>query len=79
MENKPIDQINKFIKRVQKRSEEKESFGRDIGSELHEWIDLFFKNKKEPALPESEPLKTMVIKWKRNQLLSMDSLNSKKN
>ena len=65
MDNKPIDQINKFIKRVQKRAEEKESFGRDIGSELHEWIDLFFKNKKEPALPESEPLKTMVIKWKR--------------
>jgi hypothetical protein len=65
MDNKPIDQVNKFIKRVQKRSEEKESFGRDIGTELHEWIDLFFKNKKEPTLPESDPLKTMVTKWKK--------------
>ena len=65
MENKPLDQINKFIQRVKERAEKKESFGKDIGSELHEWIDLFFKNKKEPALPESEPLKTMVIKWKR--------------
>jgi len=69
MDKKPLDQINKFIQRVKERAEKKESFGRDIGSELHEWIDLYFKSKlkkdKEPVLPESEPLRTMVTKWKR--------------
>ena len=63
MDNKPIDQINKFIQKVKERAESKESYGREIGSELHEWIDLYFKSKKQPAFPESEPLKTMTQKW----------------
>ena len=63
MDNKPIDQINKFIQRVKDRAESKESYGSKIGSELHEWIDLYFKSKKQPAFPESEPLKTMTKKW----------------
>lgn len=64
MEKKPLDQINTFIKKVQEKADKKEEWARDIGSDLHEWIDLYLKDQK-PSLPTSEPLKTMVTKWKR--------------
>lgn len=63
MDKRPIDQINTFIEKVKKRAEEKETWARDIGTMLHEWIDLYLKGQK-PALPESEPLLSMVNKWK---------------
>ena len=62
-DNQPLDKINAFINRVKERAEQKESFGRDIGSQLHDWIDIYLKSKKEPVLPESEPLRTMAQKW----------------
>ena len=58
----PIDKINNLIKEVQSRTDELETHARDIGTMLHEYIDLYLKGK-EPALPETEPLKTMVKKW----------------
>ena len=64
-DNQPLDKINAFIDKVKERAEKKESFGRDIGTQLHDWIDLYFKSKKQPALPETEPLRTMAQKWLR--------------
>jgi hypothetical protein len=64
-DNQPLDKINDFINKVKEKAEKKESFGRDIGSQLHDWIDIYFKSKKEPVLPESEPLRTMAQKWLR--------------
>jgi hypothetical protein len=64
-DNQPIDKINFFINRVKEKAEKKESFGRDIGSQLHDWIDIYLKSKKKPTLPESEPLRTMATKWLR--------------
>tara|TARA_R100000700_G_scaffold38522_1_gene49928 strand:+ start:850 stop:1623 length:774 start_codon:yes stop_codon:yes gene_type:complete len=58
----PIDKINNLIKQVQSRTDELETHARDIGTALHEYIDLYLKGKG-PSLPESEPLKTMVTKW----------------
>ncbi len=62
-DNQPLDKINTFIDKVKDISEKKESFGKDIGSQLHDWIDIYFKSEEEPALPESEPLKSMARKW----------------
>ena len=62
-DNQPLDKINTFIDKVKDIAERKESFGKDIGSQLHDWIDIYFKSKEEPALPESEPLKSMAQKW----------------
>ena len=62
-DNQPLDKINTFIDKVKDIAERKESFGKDIGSQLHDWIDIYFKSKEEPALPESEPLKSMARKW----------------
>ena len=59
----PIDEINAFIQKVKNRSTEKETWARDVGTNLHEYIDLYLKGQK-PALPESEPLLSMVNKWK---------------
>jgi|TARA_B100000963_G_C22554742_1_gene638519 hypothetical protein len=61
-QKKPIDEINKLIKKVELSTNELEEYARDIGTNLHEWIDLYVKGKK-PAIPNSEPLKTMVNKW----------------
>lgn len=58
----PIDEINTFIQKVKLRSDEKETWARDVGTNLHEYIDLYLKGKK-PAIPNSEPLKTMATKW----------------
>ena len=62
-DNQPLNKINDFINKVKNIAENKESFGRDIGTQLHDWIDIYFKSKKQPAIPTSEPLKTMVEKW----------------
>ena len=64
-DNQPLDKINAFIDKVKERAEKKESFARDIGTQLHDWIDLYFKSKKQPALPETQPLRTMAQKWLR--------------
>ncbi len=53
-DNQPIDKINFFINRVKEKAEKKESFGREIGSQLHDWIDIYFKSKKQPAIPTSK-------------------------
>jgi len=63
LDKKPIDQIDKFIAKVKERAEAKEEWARNIGTQLHEWIDLYLKGQK-PALPESQPLLSMVEKWK---------------
>ena len=52
-QKKPLDEINNFISRVKQICDAKESFGRDVGSELHEWIDLFLKNKN-PVIPSKQ-------------------------
>jgi hypothetical protein len=62
-DGQPLDKINDFIEKVKYKSEKVESFGREVGSQLHDWIDIYFKSKKEPSLPESEPLRTMAQKW----------------
>jgi hypothetical protein len=49
-DNQPLDKINAFINEVKQRADKKESFGRDIGSQLHDWIDIYFKSKKEPVI-----------------------------
>ena len=64
-DGQPLDKINAFIEKVKYKAEKVESFGREIGSQLHDWIDIYFKSKKEPVLPESEPLRTMAQKWLR--------------
>ena len=62
-DGEPLDKINVFIDKVKYKAERVESFGREIGSQLHDWIDIYFKSEKEPSLPESEPLRTMAQKW----------------
>ena len=64
MDKVPIDKINVFIKKVQERAEGKEEWARNIGTMLHEWIDLYLK-KQNPSLQEKEPLKSMVVKWEK--------------
>ena len=61
-DKKPIDEINNLIKKVELQTNDLEDYARDIGTNLHEWIDLYVKGKK-PAIPSSEPLKTMTSKW----------------
>ena len=53
-QKKPIDEINKLIKKVELSTNELEEYARDIGTNLHEWIDLYVKGKK-PTIPNSEP------------------------
>ena len=69
-EKVPLDKINNFIERVKQKSNAKESYGKNIGTALHEWIDLFLKGKK-PTIPESEPLRSMATKfsnfWKKHK------------
>ena len=62
-DNQTLNKINDFISRVTEIAEKKESFGKNIGSELHDWIDIYFKSKKQPAIPTSQPLKNMVERW----------------
>ena len=64
-DNQPLNKINDFISRGTEIAEKKESFGKNIGSELHDWIDIYFKSKKQPAIPTSQPLKNMVERWLR--------------
>jgi len=61
--NEPIDKINTLIKEVVNRTEEMESYARDVGTNLHEWIDLYLKGKN-PSLPEEKTLKRMVDMFK---------------
>ena len=62
-DNQPLNKITDFINKVKNIAEKKESFGREVGSELHDWIDIYFKSDKEPAIPTSQPLKNMVERW----------------
>ena len=75
-QKKPLDEINNFISRVQQICDAKESFGRDVGSELHEWIDLFLKNKN-PVIPSKQPLKRMAERftkfWKEHKFKVIES------
>jgi len=64
-DDQPLDKINEFLNKVKEKAEKKESFGRDIGSQLHDWIDLYLKSEKKPVIPVSEPLRTMATKWLR--------------
>ena len=59
-EKKPLNEINDFLARVKQICDAKESFGRDIGTQLHEWIDLFLKGEK-PVLPSDQPLKVLPL------------------
>ena len=72
----PIDQIDDFIFKVRQKSDAKESYGRDIGSQLHEWIDLFLKGKN-PTMPSKEPLRRMANKfsnfWKKHKFKVIES------
>ena len=69
-EKKPINEINDFLAKVKTICDAKESYGRDIGTQLHEWIDLFLKGEK-PVLPSDQPLKRMAEKftdfWKKHK------------
>ena len=75
-EKKPINEINNFIKKVKEICDAKESYGRDIGTQLHEWIDLFLKGKN-PVIPSEEPLKRMATKftnfWKEHKFKVIES------
>tara|TARA_R100001591_G_scaffold31464_1_gene42418 strand:+ start:889 stop:1686 length:798 start_codon:yes stop_codon:yes gene_type:complete len=75
-QKKPLDEINNFISRVKQICDAKESFGRDVGSELHEWIDLFLKNKN-PVIPSKQPLKRMAERftkfWKEHKFIVIES------
>ena len=62
-DNQPLNKITDFINKVKNIAEKKESFGREVGSELHDWIDIYFKSDKVPAIPTSQPLKNMVERW----------------
>ena len=46
----PLDEINDFLKKVKQKSEDIKVEARDIGSTLHEWIDMYLKKKNPPAL-----------------------------
>ena len=75
-EKKPINEINNFIAKVKSICDARESYGKDIGSQLHEWIDLFLKGKK-PVLPSDEPLKRMATRftnfWKKHKFKVIES------
>ena len=75
-EKKPINEINDFLAKVKTICDAKESFGRDVGTELHEWIDLFLK-KKNPVIPSDQPLKRMAEKftefWKKHKFKVIES------
>jgi|TARA_B100000287_G_C20463110_1_gene714170 hypothetical protein len=75
-EKKPINEINDFLAKVKTICDAKESYGRDIGTQLHEWIDLFLKGKK-PVLPSDQPLKRMAEKftdfWKKHKFKVIES------
>ena len=58
-EKKPLNEINDFLARVKQICDAKESFGRNIGTQLHEWIVLFLKGE-EPVLPSDQPLKRTI-------------------
>ena len=75
-EKKPINEINDFLAKVKTICDAKESYGRDIGTQLHEWIDLFLKGEK-PVLPSDQPLKRMAEKftdfWKKHKFKVIES------
>ena len=75
-EKKPLNEINDFLARVKQICDAKESFGRNIGTQLHEWIDLFLKGE-EPVLPSDQPLKRMAEKfiefWKKHKFRVIES------
>ena len=76
IEKKPINEINDFLAKVKTICDAKESYGRDIGTQLHEWIDLFLKGEK-PVLPSDQPLKRMAEKftdfWKIHKFKVIES------
>ena len=75
-EKRPLNEINAFLKKVKIICDAKESYGSDIGTQLHEWIDLFLKGEK-PVLPSDQPLKRMAEKftdfWKKHKFKVIES------
>ena len=75
-EKRPLNEINDFLKRVKIICDAKESYGSDIGTQLHEWIDLFLKGKN-PVIPSDEPLKRMATRftnfWKAHKFQVIES------
>ena len=61
-ENKPLDEINSLIEQAKKDGEELEKYEMTIGSDLHEFIELYLKGKKL-IFSTKEPLKTMQHKF----------------
>ena len=61
-ENKPLDEINSLIEQAKKHGEELEKYEMTIGSDLHEFIELYLKGKKL-IFSTKEPLKTMQHKF----------------
>ena len=68
--------LSYFLAKVKTICDAKESYGRDIGTQLHEWIDLFLKGEK-PVLPSDQPLKRMAEKftdfWKKHKFKVIES------
>jgi hypothetical protein len=75
-EKRPLNEINNFLKRVEQICDAEESYGKNIGTELHEWIDLFLKGEN-PTMPSKEPLKRMAKRfinfWKEHKFEVIES------
>ncbi len=61
-EKRPLDEINSLIKKCEVEGKVKEDYEMNIGSDLHEFIELYLKGKN-PTISNQEPLGTMQTKW----------------
>tara|TARA_R100000655_G_C2942502_1_gene185922 strand:- start:35 stop:838 length:804 start_codon:yes stop_codon:yes gene_type:complete len=72
----PLDKINTFIDKVAEKAQKEEDWAKNIGTQLHEWIDYYLKGKK-PSIPSTQPLKRMAtdfIKfWKEQKFKVIES------
>ena len=57
-ENKPLDEVNTLIEDIKREGQKLEEIDMNIGSNMHEFIELYLKDKK-PALSNEQPLQRM--------------------
>ena len=57
-QKKPLDEINALIEDIKREGQRLEEVDMNIGSNMHEFIELYLKDKK-PALSNDQPLQRM--------------------
>ena len=58
-QEKPLDEVNQLLEDIKREGQKLEEVDMNIGSNMHEFIELYLKDKKPPALSNEQPLQRM--------------------